>query len=107
MSDYEATAYLSLEKLKVIYDELIFLGKAHVGISIILRKNPKRITIKNEIFKGSFRTSWQRIKISKSKAIRRSRKNKDESRSFRRIWTQQIRSRGKWLIYIFKMQSVL
>ena len=57
MSDYEATAYLSLEKLKVSQDELIFLGKAYVGISVVLRKNPKRITIKNEIFEGSFRTS--------------------------------------------------
>ena len=38
MSDYEATAYLSLEKLKVKYStHSTFVGETHARILVILR----------------------------------------------------------------------
>ena len=44
MSDYEATAYLSLEKLKVKFKNLnSSLGKTYVRVPVILRKDKKRV----------------------------------------------------------------
>ena len=43
MSDYEATAYLSLEKLKVNTFWTYFIGETHVGVLTVSRENKKRI----------------------------------------------------------------
>ena len=40
MSDYEATAYLSLEKLKVIRILFNLLGKTYARVPIVSREDP-------------------------------------------------------------------
>ena len=51
MSDYEATAYLSLEKLKVKIIYYIFIiGETYVRILIVLREDKKRVIGKDEVF---------------------------------------------------------
>ena len=57
MSDYEATAYLSLEKLKVskkIVEHL--LGKTHVGVSAISGQNQTRVESTHEVLARLART---------------------------------------------------
>lgn len=69
MSDYEATAYLSLEKLKVNNVNNGMIGKAHVRILTVLRKNKKGTQIKNEILKRPYRTERQGSQISKNEKV--------------------------------------
>lgn len=57
MSDYEATAYLSLEKLKVLLILLIhdFIGKTYVRVLVVPGKNQERIKAEIEILKRPYR----------------------------------------------------
>ena len=54
MSDYEATAYLSLEKLKVTRIGVInYIGETHVGVLTVLGEDKEGIEAEDEVFKGS------------------------------------------------------
>ena len=58
MSDYEATAYLSLEKLKVNLNSVfIYLGKTHARVSAVLGQDSTRVESAHEIFSRLTRTS--------------------------------------------------
>ena len=72
MSDYEATAYLSLEKLKVLIILLIhdFIGKTYVRVLVVSRKNQERIKAEIEILKRSYRIKRQGSQVSENEKIR-------------------------------------
>ena len=68
MSDYEATAYLSLEKLKVSIQNRFKLaansnftsiGETYARVPAILRQNQTRTAREDEILEGSARAERQ------------------------------------------------
>jgi hypothetical protein len=59
MSDYEATAYLSLEKLKVSIINFTLLGEAYARILVIPGQNSERALSEDEVFKGPARVERQ------------------------------------------------
>lgn len=71
MSDYEATAYLSLEKLKVRKRKAADLpiGKTHARVLVVLRKDQERAQGQDEEFKRHDRAARQGIKASKNEKI--------------------------------------
>ena len=98
MSDYEATAYLSLEKLKVsIYHSFCnwCIGKTHAWVPDLLGENQEGAYSKNEVQQGLVGAKRQRGQACQGKAIWGSWKSKDEGRSIRRIWKEQVRGWGK------------
>lgn len=67
MSDYEATAYLSLEKLKVSkvynvdrYQNCRSLGETHAGVLTVSRQDSSRVTSSYEVLERSLRAARQR-----------------------------------------------